>query len=133
MSKPFLRQRVRDVAGRDRSEQLIVLAGAALERNRNAFELLGQLFRLRLLLGGAAHRRRLHLLDDRLVARRSLNRQLARQQIIASIAFRNFHHVAARPSLCTSSFRMTSMMTPFEMFFGHGRHADLSGSVSCLN
>src|SRR5580698_1000435 len=48
-------ERVPDVTGRDRTEQLIVFPGTALERNRETIKLLGQLFRLRLFLGRTAH------------------------------------------------------------------------------
>src|SRR5712692_4862069 len=73
----------RDVARGNRAKELIVFAGTALKRNRDSLELLGKRFGSSLLLGGAAHRRSLHLLDDRLVALGGFDGQLARQQEVA--------------------------------------------------
>ena len=91
----FLAQRVSDIAGGNRPEQLIVLTGAPLESNREAVELLGQFFRLRLFLGGAANLGSLHLFNDGFVAFGRFNGELLGQQEIAAISFGNFDHVAA--------------------------------------
>src|SRR5215472_5476004 len=57
----LLAERLGDVTGRDRAKKLVMLAAATLEVDRYAIKLLGQVFRLRLFLGRAAHRGSLHL------------------------------------------------------------------------
>jgi len=86
MWKLFFLQRLGNIAGRDRSEQLIAFARLAQELHFEPLKLLGQRFGFRLFLGGAAHRRGLHLLDDSLVGLSGLNRQLLGKQKIPPVS-----------------------------------------------
>ena len=91
----LLLERLGNVAGRDRSEQLIGFARLAQELHLEPVKLLGQRFGFRLFLGGAAHSGGLHLLDDSLVGDGGLNRQFLGQQKIPPVSLGDFHHLAA--------------------------------------
>ncbi len=84
-----------DVGGGHRAEQMALFAGLAGEAQRDRRELGDQFLSLNLFSGRAAGRSGLHLLNDSLVGLGGLQRQLARQQIIAAVAFRDLHHVSA--------------------------------------
>src|SRR5262249_1414527 len=62
-------------------------------------ELLRQFLSLRFFFGRATQRGALHLLNDFLISRRRLDRQPARQEIIAPEALGNFDYIAARAEL----------------------------------
>src|SRR5512133_236718 len=89
----FLFESVGDVARGYRSEKLVMLARAALEAHRQPVELLRELFGSSFLLGRAAHGRRLHLIDCRLVAFAGLDGSFLWQKEIAAVPFRNLHYV----------------------------------------
>src|SRR5262245_3339328 len=93
--EPFVLERLGDVGGRDRPEQVVLLARLALEGKAYRVQLFGQSFRIGLFDGGAADGSLLHLLDYGFVGSGGFNGQLARQQVVAAVAFRNLDYVAA--------------------------------------
>src|SRR5438132_6906223 len=95
----FLGERVRDITGSNRTEELVFFAGAAVERDFDAVKLFRQRFGASSLFGEAADGRGLHLLDDGLVRKRGFNGELLRQKKIAAITLGNPYHVAARAEL----------------------------------
>src|SRR5215471_8316059 len=89
----------RDVGGCDRPEQVVLLAGLALEGEAHSLKLLCQRLRIGFLYSRATDSRLFHLFDHGLVGRGGLNGQLARQQVVAAVAFGNLDHVAAMAQL----------------------------------
>lgn len=87
-------QRLRDIRTSDGTEQMIAVAGLALEAEFDLVQLLHQLFGVGLFLGGAPNRGVLHLLDDGLVSGRGFDRQVPGQQKIATVALGNFDDIS---------------------------------------
>ena len=99
MVKFLLRQRVGDVLGRHRAEQLIVLAGLLRDGDADAGQQLGQILGLALQLGFLAQVRLALLLDDLLVGFGGRHGQPLGQQEIAGVAGGDLHHLAAAAQL----------------------------------
>jgi hypothetical protein len=92
---------------------VIVVAGLASELQLDILKLLQQQFGVSLFLGGAANRRRLHLVDHGFIAGSGFDAQVARQQKIAAIALRHFHNIPA----------MTEVL---DIFFQNDFHISIS-------
>ena len=88
----------RDVARRDRTEELIVLADLALEGDLDSASASQPALGCGLFLHGAANGRFLHLHDDGLVGKVASMARLLRQQVVAAVAVGNLHDVAAMTS-----------------------------------
>src|SRR5712691_7281160 len=86
---------LRNIGRGDGAEQVVAFTYLTQECEMDGCELLGQRLSVSFLARRAAHSGGLHLLDDRAVRGSSLNRQLARQQIISSISVGHLHHVSA--------------------------------------
>src|SRR5579884_1895547 len=104
-----------DISGGYRAEELVVLAGTALEFNGDTFQALGHGFRVRLLAFRTARCCCLHLINDGPVRNRRFDGKLARQQEIAAVPFRHFNHIPAPSQLRHIFFQNDGhVMTPFE-------------------
>ena len=85
---------VRDVGRGDRTEELLVLAGLALEGEDHFVELRRKLLGADLLLRGLAKGRGLHLLDDSLVGGGRFDGELFGKEVVAAITVSDLDHVA---------------------------------------
>src|SRR6185503_9925766 len=95
----LFRECIADIAGSDRSKQLVLFACAAGKGNGESVELFRQFFGLRFFFGRAPQGGGAHLLDHLPVSGGRLNGELAGQQEIAAVSFGYFHYVAASAKL----------------------------------